>query len=180
MKTLLWVEYTPSLKDTNCIPFIPCVHTGTYLKKNSLSVMDCSGPVPLSKLKIDAILNKENHMIKTYVYMALSYEGFVLSGMPRNWLDKWHVQNIWFASTYWKLCVNMTLMIIYCILMKGKFVSSKAHAPPLTRILSNQGSPLVVRLGSWTSKGTVHNFSNYWAPYFTERRHSIEIHDITL
>ena len=30
------------------------------------------------------------------------------------------------------------------------------------------------------SEGTVHNFSDYWAPHFTERRHSPETHDIPL
>ena len=30
------------------------------------------------------------------------------------------------------------------------------------------------------SEGTVHNFSNYGAPQFTERRHSTETHGITL
>ena len=30
------------------------------------------------------------------------------------------------------------------------------------------------------SEGTVHTFSNNWALHFTERRHSIETHDITL
>ena len=30
------------------------------------------------------------------------------------------------------------------------------------------------------SEGTVDNFSNYWAPHFTERRHTIETYDITL
>ena len=30
------------------------------------------------------------------------------------------------------------------------------------------------------SEGTVHNFSNYWAPHFTERCNSTETHHITL